>query len=335
MHVGILGINYKSSEIELREMLARVAIGLFGNESQVAARFSIVLLSTCNRTEIYFSAGQLVEAHSELLNLLREELSFPFEHKLYAYFGSECFAHLSRVTAGLDSAIVAETEIQRQVKSAYSHAALDHSLSRDMHFLFQKCLKVGKNIRSFYSFPKGMPTLEKLIYELCHNLLDSFAVFFIGNSEINRKILTYFKAKGLKDITLCTRGLYSAKALAERYALKLVDWTEKESWQLAEVVICGSNYNDYLIESEQITTRCKNKIIFDLGLPRNVDPRLARHPEICLFNIEELENLIATERSMQMQGIQIAEERLRKQMEEQMALFIRHSPYANTRPLFA
>lgn len=322
MRIGILGINYKSSDLQLREKVARVCAHLFSNDSQVASRLYTVLLSTCNRTEIYFSSDDLAETHSELLNLLREQLPLNFEHKLYAYFGSECFAHLCRVTAGFDSAIVAETEIQRQVKTAYSNAACDHRLNSEMHFLFQKSLKVGKMIRSSYLPPGGAPTLEKLIYELSRKMLHTFSVFFVGNSEINRKMIAFFRARGIENMRLCTRGLHSAKDLAKEYHLELVDWNERATWQSSEVVICGSHFTNYAITPEQLQSACRNRVIFDLGLPRNVDPSLARHPGIRLFNIEELGNLIVAKQSIHFQGIQEAEQRLRKQMENQVALFL-------------
>lgn len=323
MRIAVLGINYKSSELHLRELLARASVRLFGSESRVAARLSIVLLSTCNRTEVYFSTDNLAETHSELLSLLREEIAVAFEHKLYAYFGADCFAHLCRVTAGLDSAIVAETEIQRQVKTAYHSASCDHFLKSEIHFLFQKSLKIGKGIRSSYSLPRGIPTLEKLIYELCQKMLGKgpLSLFFMGNSEINRKIIAYLWQKGIKEISLCTRGLHAAEELKEHYPLQLVHWQERERWQSADVLICGSNYPDYLITPEQLSSDCHNKIIFDLSLPRNVDPRLARHPAIRLFNIEELGNLIATKRSLYTQDLQQIEERLRKQSEERCLFF--------------
>lgn len=321
MRVGILGINFKSSDLTLREEIARVSSRLFGPDSHEAASLSTVLLSTCNRTEIYFSGEDLAEIHSEVLNLLRTELSLPFEHHLYAYFGAECFAHLCRVTAGLDSAIVAETEIQRQVKTAYSSAACDHSLASEIHYLFQKSLKVSKHIRANFTLPKGIPTLERLIYDLSEKIAgNDFSVFFLGNSEINRKILSHLKSKGVQKMVLCTRGLHSAKDMG----ISLINWSEREKWQTYDIVICGSNHAHYAIVPEQMQQEgdFRNKVIFDLSLPRNVDPRLARHPELRLFNIEELGKMIAGRRHIHAQWIAEVETFLRKQMENQMEIFL-------------
>lgn len=318
MRVGLLGINFKSSDLSLREEVARACALLFAADSAIATHLSVVLLSTCNRTEIYFSGEDLSESHTQVLNLLRTEITRHFEHHLYAYFGVECFAHLCRVTSGLDSAIVAETEIQRQVKTAYSLAACDHILNKDIHYLFQKSLKVGKQIRTQYILPKGIPTLERLIYELSEKIAGStFSVFFLGNSEINRKILTYLKSKKIEDLVLCTRGMHAAKELG----IPLVDWNEREKWQTYDVVICGSNHREYAITPEQMGQELKNRVIFDLGLPRNVDPRLAKHSELRLFNIEELGKMLVGRRHIHAQWIQEVEKFLRQQIETQVEVF--------------
>jgi len=138
MRIAVLGINHKSSDLELREQLARVVQRSLLGESPIAEKLGLVVLSTCNRTEIYFSQEDLAAAHTELLAHLRSEIPVPFEHKLYSYFGADCFTHLALVTAGLDSLIPCETEIQRQVKMAYAHGCLYRKLPSAVHFLFQK-----------------------------------------------------------------------------------------------------------------------------------------------------------------------------------------------------
>ncbi len=103
LRVGVIGINYKTADLSLRETFARISERISG-ERALFLNHPTVLLSTCNRTEIYFSGEDLAEVHSDLLSFFRPYLNEPFEHLLYAYFGIDCFSHLSRVTSGLDSA---------------------------------------------------------------------------------------------------------------------------------------------------------------------------------------------------------------------------------------
>src|SRR5690554_1094898 len=116
LSVGVLGVNHKTANLPLREAIARAVVNL----KSIFLPLQIVILSTCNRTEIYFSAEDLTEGHSHLLSFLRKAIDVPFEQAFYSFFGMDCFFHLCRVAAGLDSAIFAESEIQRQVRVAYS-----------------------------------------------------------------------------------------------------------------------------------------------------------------------------------------------------------------------
>lgn len=323
MRVGVIGINYKSSDLNLRELIAKRCQMCFSNESDEAARLCCVVLSTCNRTEIYFSAADLTEAHSDILHLLRQDISEPFEHALYSYFGSDCFLHLATVTAGMDSIILAESEIQRQVKIAYENALLHRFLPSVMHFIFQKSLKIGKKVRCSFPILQSKNTLESTLFDLAGHFvadMSEAAILFIGNSEINRKIIHFFKKKEKHRITVCTRGLMSAEELVQNYNIKTVDWSQLSHWKDYEIVICGTNRPDYLLKPEHISSDSRTKIVFDLSLPRNVDPRLSRNPQITLMNIEELGQLIDKKRIIHLKEISASEELINSHVERYCAL---------------
>lgn len=293
MRIGVIGINFKSAEIGTREYVSKACHMRLSRFSELASKYACVVLSTCNRTEIYFSADNLADAHSDLLNNLRDEIPVAFEHKLYSFFCSDCFLHLAQVTSGLDSAIIAESEIQRQVKVAYEQTLVHYSLPSCIHYLFQKSLKIGKQIRSNLFLSQNQVTIPKILFELGDQFFKTFSeipVLFIGNSEINRKVIAHFKRKGIAKISLCTRSLHSAQELAENERLSLVSWENLSSWQNFPLVICGSNAPHYLVTNpiEEMTTR----LICDLSVPRNVDPALSRHPKLTLLNMEELSSLI-------------------------------------------
>lgn len=309
MHIAVLGINYKSAEICIREFVSRACRKRLSGESEVAEMLHCVILSTCNRTEIYFCAENLAEAHSQLLHVLREEVPIAFEHKLYSYFGIDCFMHLAHVTSGLDSAIIAESEIQRQVKVAYQHTLLHYRLPSCMHYLFQKCLKLGKGVRSEVPLTDTQVSVPKTLFQISSHLmkdLDALPILFIGNSEINRKVIAYFKRRGVHQLSLCTRSLYSAKEMAEKDHLTLLSWEQLPKWQEYPLVICGTNASGYVIETPAHALR--TRLIFDLSMPRKVNPALAGHPQIVLLNIQELSELIESEQKKNRLEIDRAEE---------------------------
>lgn len=323
MRIGVLGINYKSSDLNLRERIAKAALLCFGSNSD-DHQIPLVLLSTCNRTEMYFSGENLASIHGYLLHLLREKVNFSFEHHMYCYFELDCFEHLACVTAGLDSAIVFETDIQRQVKIAYENASLHQHLPKELHYLFQKSLKIGKAIRSSFSRAEIHETLEKMIFHLARNYFRDFEnvnVLFVGNSEINRKIFSGFFANQMKNISLCTRSKGSIEGDLQKWPIEVFGWEKLEEWIHYDLVICGSNTQDYLIRGNEKLK--KNQLILDLAVPRNVDPHIGRHPNIQLLNIDELSNLMRQDRHRQKQEIKQCLELIREKARCQLDLFLK------------
>ncbi|MCX6990611.1 MAG: glutamyl-tRNA reductase [Chlamydiae bacterium] len=310
MQVGVLGINYKSSELKVREILATAAQANVAGDCLSLYNFSCVLLSTCNRTEIYFSAEDLAEAHTQLLKLLRIDVECPFEHYLYSYFGAECFAHLIKVTSGFDSVIFGESEIQRQVREAYESASAFQTLPSCIHYIFQKALKVGKNMRSKFQLPRMQASIEAVI----HDLVNAFflhpkipSILFVGNSEINRKVLHHLWSRGLDKITLATRAPMLAKSLEKKQGVKLLPWKELASWTQFDMIVCGTNQKEYLLKKEETSSYKEpvnvipSSLIIDLSMPRSVDPQLSRHPQISLFNIEEINAFVAQKQKIGLQ----------------------------------
>lgn len=277
MDVGILGINHKSSPLDVRENLSRIFHRVF---QQSGNPFASVLLSTCNRTELYFSSSDLPETHIEILRQLRAEFQTAFEHHLYSYFGQDCFTHLSKVTSGVDSAIFGEDEVQRQVKVSYESSRISQSLPSSLHYIFQKSLKVGKEMRTSFLMPKNITQLPQLLLQLVKGLdLRDPKILFVGNSEINRRMRAVFQGY---ETTLCTRMVQD----------KAINWDLLHTWNHYDVIIFGTYHHEYIIKGSDIQTVRNKSLIIDLSVPRSVDPILDVHPKITLYNIEELSQMI-------------------------------------------
>lgn len=182
MRVGVLGINHKLAGLELRELLAKICYRRLHPGQSTHGEHSFVLLSTCNRTEVYFSSANLAETHSYLLSILRNDVNEDFDQKLYSYFGQDCLLHLCRVTAGLDSAIIAETEIQGQVKSAYELAQEFHVLPFELHYLFQKSLGIAKKVRTVLPTKPGLPDVGQAIFQTGQHLLKGSSQKFCSSA---------------------------------------------------------------------------------------------------------------------------------------------------------
>lgn len=308
LRVGVLGINYKTAELPLREAIAKGAQSLAGERSLFFPHPTI-LLSTCNRTEIYFSADDLAQVQSDLLALLRGQIEEPFEHRLYSYFGIDCFAHLCRVTAGLDSAILAETEIQRQVKIAYAKASEVLVMPSCLHYLFQKAMKVAKSVRSQLALERGAPTLFGTLWQIaCQELgdLTKMKILLVGYSEIHRGFASFLAYKGVSEITYCT-------TFPERVPEKSVCGREElKNWGDYDLISCASQAEGFLIKGKGK----KRHLIFDLSVPRNVDPEMKG---VILYNIEQIDQMIEQKKFMESDSL----ERLESLLWENVILLAR------------
>jgi glutamyl-tRNA reductase len=302
MMVAVLGINHKSADLGLREKLAEACIRRFGFKHYQLG-FSFVMLSTCNRTEIYFSSNDLSLVHSKLLQQLRFDIEEEFEHKLYSYFHFDAFYHLAKVTSGLDSAILAESEIQGQVKTAYENALMKGRLSKELHFIFQKSLKIAKHIRSKFNISRGMPTLEgvlELMIKDFFKIEGNRDILFIGASDINYKLIQNFHSKKVANIALTNRSPISNI----QPTVTIIPWEKKELWQSFKIIIIATKSFDYLLSSKDFDYfDSSNRLLIDLSMPRNINPDVALHKSIRLYNIDQVNNIVMLQRKAKIEDL--------------------------------
>ncbi len=308
MKVGVLGTNYSRGDISFHEKVVR-AFHLLQQ-----GKWPAVFLTTCHRAEIYFSGENIYAIEAALFQALSCHLKDLIGNELYSLIGRDCFAHLVSVTSGLDSVVKGESDIQRQVKVAYSAGMQSTQLPSPLHFLFQKSLKVAKEIRSSHAWnPKG--SLEKTVSELVSSYTP-VSILVVGNSQINRKIIHYLKHPA---ITLCTRTPQAAEAFALDHGVSLADGRILDHWSSFDVVISATHSDGYLIRdtAEDLKTR----LILDLSVPRTVDPLLRRHP-IMMRNMEELSVMM---KQNQDSG-QSYQDYIDQRVDRQIALFTSKKP---------
>ena len=312
MHVGVIGISYKSAELGLREEIAEACHSCLKD-------WNLIVLSTCNRTEIYFSSVDLAATHSDIFHALKNVVAVPFDHALYSFFGRECFEHLAMVTAGLESAILGESDIQRQVKLAYAEACTRTYLPSALHFLFQKSLKMGKEVRSTFLSPM---TLEGTVHRLVQNFFyqkSELKVLMIGFSEINRKVGKALLKRPLVKMAFCTRSPLAAESFALDHGVSVIDWAALETWKHYDLVICGTNSSGPVISSADGSL--KTRLMIDLSVPRGISPELNRCPHLTLLNMEELGKLVEHERKERTREVASIQRTVEGFVERQIGIF--------------
>jgi glutamyl-tRNA reductase len=325
MRVGVVGINHKSADLCLRELVAKACDQRFGAGSSTHGRHCFILLSTCNRTEVYFSSEDLTDTHSYLLRVLRNDVQMPFEHKLYSYFGYDCFTHLAHVTAGLDSAIIGETEIQGQVKQAYESAAVFSRLPSNLHFMFQKGLKIGKQIRSNFQLHSSMPSLSSVILQTGGTFFPDFQnrrVLFVGASKVNEKILRHLKSRGVENLTLCNRSHNNAEIVGKQENVKILEWSSLHLCNEYDLVIFGTKAPGVLLTKKDVHLPSgSRKLIIDLSVPRNVEVEIGKISGITLLNIDQIDGIVEKKRKIKTRELDDVEKMLSEAIHKQVMIF--------------
>ncbi|MBM3200875.1 MAG: hypothetical protein FJZ56_00525 [Chlamydiae bacterium] len=270
MQIAVVGVNFRQAAVEVREQFILRSIELFKKRF---SSFSHVFLATCNRAEIYFS--------SRHLPIIQEMILQELDH-VYIFNDEACFAHLAKVTSGLDSAILGESEIQRQVKEAYKLAIRQQKLPSELHFLFQKALKLGKMVRSSCLYRQASGLKEVISHLLKKHVDPNTAILFIGYSQINRRIINHLQHLGWNSLTLCTRS----PSVVNIKNIKVIDHQSIDSWINYPVVIVGVKESSYLLKKidQKVSTKC----LIDLCVPRGVDPSIAFLVEGGFWNIDDL-----------------------------------------------
>ncbi|MDF2550043.1 MAG: hemA [Chlamydiales bacterium] len=284
MRVAMIGMNYKSADLRLREKVAFAAEHLAQRKDSA---LSFVVLSTCNRTEIYFSSLHLPKSFAYFIHELEELLAVSLTSHFHVLFGEEVFLHLARVTAGLDSAIAGETEIQGQVKLAYETAKQRRKLMPELHYLFQKALTIGKKVRNEFDWKNQKMNLEHAVDAIGESAFFERKphILFVGASQINQRIIPFLKGRHPHRITLCNRSLELPDGFPKE--IQRLPWEELSRWQEFEWVIVATKSLKPLLSLADLShKKPKTELILDLGVPRNADPRLAEC--LSLLNIDEI-----------------------------------------------
>lgn len=329
MRVGVVGLSHRAP-LSVRESV----LGFIEVARLKGLPFPHLFLSTCNRVELYFAGEDLAGVHSELIAKLRQASFEGVEQSLYTFFGFECFYHLARVTSGLDSQLLLEGQIQHQVKKCYTVASLEESLPADLHYLFQKALQIGKEMRTRFSLFQLPNSLEHTLYLLCETFaLEEKRVLFIGNSEINRQIIAHFARKGGFTLSLATRAPQEAVELVGKYGVSLYPWENLSCWSEAPLIIASTRTSFPLLTCADLEkTALKTRLICDLGVPRNADPALGRHHDLHLLDLEQIGKLLRKKESLPREELQEIEKELFRSVWSKTQSFTR---YHERQPLCA
>jgi glutamyl-tRNA reductase len=299
----VAGISHKTAPVEVREQFA-----VQRDELVDLARYlkgfrhldEVILLSTCNRVEIYGTTQQSIGRIKSALQLLSSE-PVDLDPYIYVHTGAEAARHLFRVTAGLDSMALGETEITGQIKNAYETARENGLTGPVLNRLFQKAFKAAKEIRTRTAIGRGTVSIKSAAVELIEKAfsddLASKSVMVIGAGEMAERCVKSLVRKGVRSIFVSSRSFDRAIDLANRCGGDAVCFGNClfEMRDVDAVITATSSAKILLgcddIENLMQARRNRPLLLIDLSVPRNIDPAVTRLDHISLHNIDDLEAL--------------------------------------------
>lgn len=306
--IGLTGISYKTSAIEVREQfsLSKDEIIPFSELLQKETDISdIVVLSTCNRTEIYFSQDKY-EFHLAAKLVYKTLKHFKgihnkYWHSFYSYANDEAVQHLFEVASGIDSMIIGEDQIIGQIKDAYmfcTEAALtDAVLMR----LFQKSFEASKRVRTETKIKMGTTSVSSAAVQKCASLFDNLSgkrVLLIGAGETGSLVLQSLQKNGVPKVTVTNRTEETAQKLATRHNCTPLPFVQVANHlYLYDIVIVATGSNTPLITremAEQSITERKGspQVYIDISVPRNIEENVEEMEAVQLFTIDDLQEIV-------------------------------------------
>jgi glutamyl-tRNA reductase len=329
-----LGVNHRTTPVELRERVA-FAEGKIPDAAREIKSLpgfgESVVLSTCNRVEIYTARApaDAASGFSALSGYLANHFALTPAQSgaLTSYRLSETDAarHLFRVVSGIDSMVLGETEIFGQVKAAYDTALKAGATGRDLNKLFQRAFTVGKLVRNETTIQRGSTSVGSVAVDLAEKIfgnLRSCHVLLIGAGEMSRVCAQSLLSRGAKSIFISNRHYERAAELAAEMkgtALHFDEW--EKAVHDVDIVISSTSAPHFVVTPELIAPlmhrrRGRPLFIIDIAVPRDVDPRVNDIEEVYLYDVDALQGIADEGRRERARALakceQIIEEQLRK-----------------------
>jgi glutamyl-tRNA reductase len=258
-----------------------------------------VVLNTCNRLEVYcvLQAGATEQPVEKFICDFQNFPLSEFHSHRHAIWNRQAVEHLLEVASGVDSQMVGETEIFGQVKDAYAFAAEHKSHGPVLHRIFQKAFQAAKHIRNSAPIGHGQISLTSVAIDLATKIfgsLDKSRVLVIGTGEIGEKAARAFSGRGAKDLTVLSRQMERAQALAESVGGRPGTFEELSvALKQHDIVIGSTNTTDPIVTTETLheiirSRRLRPLFLIDLGVPRNFDPGAGDLESVFVYDLDDL-----------------------------------------------
>jgi glutamyl-tRNA reductase len=306
MRLEAIGLNHRTSALEVRDRAAmppdrlRCALHRLMEHDNLEGA---VILSTCNRTELYLSPFQHTD-ENELRRMLADLTGIAAEDAAAAYVlrDGECVAHLFHVAAGLDSRMLGEVQILGQLKAAY-HAALEEGTTNSvLNKAFLRAIEAGKRVRQETEISRGAVSMASASVTMAERVFGRLAgrrVLLVGAGQTARLAAKYLAAAGVDRWAVCNRTRANAEAVTDLIGGRVAEFpptADDLAW--ADLVVSATSCGDPVITLERMREAKRRtsgvQLLLDLAVPRDSEPGIAELPDVYLYTVDDFEDLVAS-----------------------------------------
>lgn len=337
MNIVCAGVNHRLAPVELREKFAvqpRELAPVLERARGIEGLAGAVILSTCNRVELYAASLCPAAAFSGICRLFEERAGG--QVPLYTHDTPRAVRHLFRVASGLDSMVVGETEILGQVKQAYSLAAECGSASRHLHKLFQHAFRVAKRVRTETRITRGATSVGAVAVELAGKIFGSLEgrrVMILGAGETSERTARSLVSRGVRTVIVSNRTYDRAAALAADIGGLAIHF---DHWERAfpdvDILICSTSAPHFVVTPQRLRPLMHARagrplFVIDLAVPRDADPAISSMEGVFLYDLDALQAIV--EEAVEVRRSELA--RCEEMISEHVAVFLswlRHHPSA-------
>ena len=307
MHIIALSLNYKNASVEDREKVTfqddEVVEALHALRDQKSI-LEATLLSTCNRTELYVVSDQEHTGAYYTRKFLAEWFDVDYDTikgMTELKVAEEAVEHLFKVTAGLDSIVLGETQILGQIREAFLIAQEEHTTGTIFNKLFKEAITVAKRGHSETDISKNAVSMSYAAVELAKKIFANVKkskVLVIGAGEMAEESLLNLTSNGIEDLVVVNRSIDKAQVLADKFKGRATLLANLEEELLdADIVISSTSSNTYVIDKEMMyrvsAKRGKESLIMiDIAMPRDIDPAISESDTIYIYNVDDLQGLV-------------------------------------------
>ena len=306
MSILILGLNHKSAPVEVREKISLSKPRIKANAELIknmAAIDGMAVLSTCNRTEFYFSSTKHKKAIDEVESWISDYSGIAVDEMaqyLYIFEDVKAVRHLYEVVGGLDSMILGESQIQGQVQEAYN-LALECGFSNSIiNTLFMNALSVGKRVRTETYIDRQPVSISSAAVDLAKSelgTLEGKTVLILGAGETSELAARHLVSNGISSVIVANRTYERAKIMANEFGGSAAKLSEFFNYiKDADIIISCTSSPRYVVEKAEIApyvAQKKSPLLFiDIAVPRDIEPAVAELDNVHLYDIDDLQNQV-------------------------------------------